>query len=97
MMGIIPDDFELLLKKNDTMLKDVLNDLSKVQNSCLSVNSNLFSNDLKFFNNKFNLEIIRLKNVSNKLNGYQNTLKSVLEGYQKQSKQNVIDTRNFMS
>lgn len=97
MMGIMPDDFDLLLKKNDTILKDVLNDLSKVQNSCLSVNSNLFSNDLKFFNNKFNLEIIQLKNVSNKLNGYQNTLKSVLEGYQKQSKQNVIDTRNFMS
>lgn len=97
MMGIMTDDFNLLLKKNDAILIDVLNDLSKVQRSCLSLNSNLNSNDLKFFNNKFDLIINQLNKASNKLNGYQNTLNSVYLSYQNQLEQVVIDSKKLIS
>lgn len=97
MMGIMTDDFNLFLKKNSAILNEVINDLSKVQKSGSVLISNLNSSDLKFVNSKFNLEINQLNNAIKKLNGYQNTLKSVYLGYQKQFEQVVIDSKKLIS
>lgn len=97
MMGIMIDDFELLLKKNDAILEDVINDITKIQSNCLKAASNLNSNDLNFLTDKFCIEINQLSNSMNKLNAYQTTLKSVCTSYKLQYEQSIIDSKKLIS
>ena len=83
MMGIMTDDFNLLLKKNDSILSEVIDDLNKIKNHGVDIPSCITSNDLKFLNDKLVLEINQLNKALNKLNSYQNTLKSIYSGYKK--------------
>lgn len=96
-MGIMTDDFNLLLKKNDSILSEVIDDLNKIKNHGVDIPSCITSNDLKFLNDKFVLEINQLNKALNKLNSYQKTLKSVYSGYKKQYEQVVIDSKKLMS
>lgn len=96
-MGIVSSDFELLLKKNRTMLNELTDDLSSVKRNFESVVSNFSSKDLKFVVNKLDLEIDQLNKISKKVDAYQDTLVSVCNGYKEQLEQIVRDTNNLIS
>jgi len=97
MIGIITSDFELLVKKNDVILDELSNEISNVKKVLFSLSNEFKSSDLKFIANKLNLSLFQFDNVLKKTVGYQDTLKSIYNGYQRQNFEITSDINHLMS
>ena len=96
MIGIVSDDFELLIKKNRAIYEDLSENLESLQKNCSNISSN-YTGDLNFINNKFIRIIEQLDYIKKKLNAYNNTLNSIYNGYNEQSKQLITDSKKLIS
>lgn len=96
-MGIICDDFELLLKKNKAILEELTDNITKIKNMSNMFNSNFYSSELKFLVSKLDMQLSQFGLVEEKLIGYQRTLNSVFDGYNEQEAQVVRDVSSLIS
>ena len=97
MIGIICDDFELLLKKNKAILEELGDNITKLKNMSNMFNSNFYSSELKILVSKLDIQLSQFGLVEEKLIGYQRTLNSVFDGYNEQEAQVVRDVSSLIS
>jgi len=96
-MGIISDDFELLLKKNSAILEDLFEEKEKLVNNLNSLIDCFEDSTLKFLVSKIDDERKQVNRVMKKINAYQVSLNSVYNSYQEQLVQIVSDTKKLIS
>jgi len=96
-MGIISDDFELLLKKNSAILEDLFEEKEKLVNNLNSLIDCFEDSTLKFLVSKIDDERKQVKRIMKKINAYQVSLNSVYNSYQEQLVQIVSDTKKLIS
>ena len=97
MTGIVSSDFELLLKKNNSNINELNDNLINLKKSYCTLMDNFQNGELSFFVDKMKIELNQLNKVSSKIEGYQSSLTNVYKGYQEQYAKIVSDSKKLIS
>lgn len=81
MIGIVVNDFDSIIKKNEYCILDLNEKILNITNNCNELFKNISSSDLKFLTKKLEEEIQQFNNVKFKIESYQTALKNVLLSY----------------
>lgn len=96
MKGIIVNDFETIIKRNELNMNEVKKDINKINNCLASLNRNFYSDDLKTLFYKLESEINQLYNVRIKIEAYHTVMQKVVLSY-KQQAQDLARSINHLS
>ena len=87
MKGIIVNDFELIIKRNNYNGSDVNKSISKITKSFSNVKKYASNDDFKSLLSKLETEINQFTNIKNKIEAYQDVLMGVLNAYRQQAEE----------
>lgn len=87
MKGIIVSDLELIIRRNDSSITDVDQNIRHIKKDVSDLVRSINSADLKFLTNRLDLELNYFNNVMLKINSYQNVLQGVLKSYKQQAEE----------